>query len=386
MKEKHRYDDLSKVAMEIIKKPECIRHKEERRNMNNSFSVMTDKMQMLYMDIVASLGQLPEEQKGFIFGYEGEEDYDWIHAVACYIALEFVKYSFDYSDPQFPLRHFLQDVDDDSERMMQQRIMQYVIKYKKQEIEMKGGDISPNDRFANLNMDEIDSKLKGYRITEMNYLEQQNIHDLEIIKSIVERRIVSSKKVSNARFVEIMEQYDEFVESLIERSKKSDKDLVFASLAFFTLEWHYPIEFFYFLTNIMEEERIDAIDQDALVLLCGYVNIESRFGGWFSTESRMVKGRILVSPLLFGREADRFSRETMKDLLKEILVLITKYTEVVEVEDGRLYKDWFREESSLTDWASFFRFYDVFAIWQRKEWTPKRIQKMRYLFESTLSK
>ncbi len=354
--------------------------------MNNSFSVMTDKMQMLYMDIVASLGQLPEEQKGFIFGYEGEEDYDWIHAVACYIALEFVKYSFDYSDPQFPLRHFLRDVDDDSERMLQQRIMQYVLKYKKQEIEMKGGDISPNDKFANLNMDEIDSKLKGYRITEMNYFEQQNIHDLEIIKSIVERRIVSSKKVSNARFVEIMEQYDEFVESLIERSKKSDKDMVFASLAFFTLEWHYPIEFFYFLANIMEEERIDAIDQDALVLLCGYVNIESRFGGWFSTESRMVKGRILVSPLLFGREADRFSRETMKDLLKEILVLITKYTEVVEVEDGRLYKDWFREESSLTDWASFFRFYDVFAIWQRKEWTPKRIQKMRYLFESTLSK
>ena len=310
--------------------------------MKSSFFMMTDKMQMLFMDIVASLGQLPEEQKGYIFGYEEEEDYNWIHAVACSIALEFIKYSFDYSDPQYPLRHFLKDADDDSERMLQQRIMQYVLKYKKKEIQIKGVDISPDNKFANVNMEAIDSKLKGYRITEMNFFEQQKIHDLEIIKSIVENRIVSSKKISNTRFIEIMEQYDEFVKSLVERSQKSDKDMVFASLALFSLEWHYPIEFYYFLSEIMEEEGIDDIDQDALGLLSGYVNIESRFGGCFSTESRMIKGRILVSPLLFGKDVDEFSRETMKDLLKEILVLVTKYNEVVETNDGRLYKDCFR--------------------------------------------
>ena len=130
---------------------------------------------------------------------------------------------------------------------------------------------------------------------------------------------------------------------------------------------------------------LDSINHDALVLLCGYVNIESRFGGWFATESRMIKGRIIVSPVLFGKEVDAITRETMKDLLKEILVLVTKYNELVEVKDGRLCKDWFREESSLADWASFFRFYDVFSIWHKKEWTPKRIPKMRYLFESVLS-
>ena len=47
--------------------------------------------------------------------------------------------------------------------------MQYVMKYKKKEIEIKGGDSSPNNRFAIANMDEIDRKLKGYRITEMNF-------------------------------------------------------------------------------------------------------------------------------------------------------------------------------------------------------------------------
>ncbi len=115
---------------------------------NMIFSVLTEKMQMLYLDIVASLGQLPEEQKGYIFGYEGEEDYDWIHAVASYIALEFIKYSYDYEDPQYPLRHFLRDAEDDSERMQQQRIMQYVLKHKKTEIAIKVGKIMPDDKFT----------------------------------------------------------------------------------------------------------------------------------------------------------------------------------------------------------------------------------------------
>ena len=46
--------------------------------MSSSFEIMTEKMQMLFMDIVASLGELPLEQKGYIFGYEGEEDIEWV--------------------------------------------------------------------------------------------------------------------------------------------------------------------------------------------------------------------------------------------------------------------------------------------------------------------
>ncbi len=243
-----------------------------------------------------------------------------------------------------------------------------------------------NSVYTYTNMNEIGNKLKGYHITEMNFFEQNNIHDLEIVKAIVERRIVSSKKISNTRFQEMFEQYDDFVESLIARSKLSDKDMVFTSLALFTLEWHYPIEWFYFLSCFMEEEEIEVVDRDSLVLLCGFVQIESRFGGIITTESRMVKGRILMSPYLFGKNTEGFGRETMKDMIKEILVLVTRYKEGLETKDGELYKDWFRKESSLTDWASFFRYYDVFSIWQKKNWTQKRIQKMRYLFDMSLRK
>ena len=77
--------------------------------------------------------------------------------------------------------------------------------------------------------------------------------------------ITSSKKVSNTHFQEMFEQYDSFVEDLIERSKRSDADMVFASLALFTLEWHYPIETFYVLSCFMEDEGIDTLDQDSLL-------------------------------------------------------------------------------------------------------------------------
>lgn len=343
------------------------------------YSVLTDKMKMLYMDMIASLGQLPEERRGYIFGFEDDLDMDWVRGVAEYIIFEYIKYSFDYDDPEYPIRHFLSG--DDSERMLNSRIMQYVLKYKKREIEIKGGCIPENHKYANTDMDSMDKKLKGYRLTEMNYYEHQNIHNLEIIKSIVEHRIISSKKVSNQHFMEMFLQYDELVESLIERSKKSDEDMIFASIALFTLEWHYPIETFYFLACIMEKEGIQNINKDDLCILCGYVEIESYFGGWVTTDSRMTKERLLVLPYLFEKDTGDFDKHTMRELIREIIVLCVHYLEVVSVDGGELYKEWFRKESTVADRASFLRHYNIFSIWKEKEWTRTRIQNMRYLFD-----
>ena len=218
----------------------------------------------------------------------------------------------------------------------------------------------------------------------MNYYEHQNIHDIEIIKAIVEKRICSSKKVSNARFKEMFEQYDKMIEDLIVRSAESNHDMVFSSLALFTIEWHYSIETLYHIACFMEKEQIDEVDQKMLVLLCGNVYIESLFGESVETDSRMVKERRFVVDYLFSKRTDWCSKETMTDLIKEIIVLCVHYKEIVETEEGELYKEWFRKESTEEDWASFFRYYDLFSIWQKKEWTNKRIQNMRRLIDMTI--
>ncbi len=347
--------------------------------MASIFPEMTDKMQDLYMDIVEALRQMPPERKVFIFGIDEDEDLDWIMAVANYITLEFIKYSYDYNDPVYPLRHFL-DNNDDSERMLQSRIVKYVLKYKKKELE-RAPNLPPYHKYSDIDMDNMEQKLKGYRFTEMNYFEHQNIHDLEIIKAIVEKRIVSSKKVSNQHFEEMFEQYDKMVEELMKWSLRSDHDMVFTSLALFTLEWKFAIETLYHIAWLMEDKGIKTIDQSTLILICGGVMIESQFGDSVITDSSMVMERLYVLDFLFDNKNKWPYKQSLIDLIKEILVIGVRFREAVETEDGEPYKEWFRKESTEEDWASFFRYYNIFSIWQKKEWTRKRIQNMRVLYD-----
>lgn len=347
--------------------------------MISGFTEMTDRMQALYMDIIASLGQLPTEKKVFLFGNEENEDMDWVIAVANYITLEYIKYSFDYNDPKFSMRHFMGDVDD-SERMLQSRIVQYILKYKKKERERRN-NLLPDNKYGDIEMNSIEHKLKGYRITEMNYYEHQNIHDLEIIKAIVEKRIGSAKKVSNPRFKEMFEQYDNMIAELYTCSNKSNHDMVFSSLALFTIEWKYAIETLYRLACIMEKKGLKDVDLNALILLIGGVWIESRFGGSAETDSRMVKERLNFLEYLFDERIDKQYKNEIMDLIKETLVIVVYYKEYLVTNEGELYKEWFRKESTEEDWASFFRYYNMFDIWQRKEWTRKRIQNLRTLLD-----
>ncbi len=347
--------------------------------------VLTKKMEMLIADIYGLMGNLPPEQRGYIFGYNDEVDMNWVHTVVGHLALEFIKYAYDYSAPEYSLRHFLNNPNDDSDRMLQWRIMQYVMEHKKYESEVKGRTPPKGHRFSDMGLDTIDKKLKGHRLTGMNFFEHQNIHNLGVIKAIVERRILSAKKISNNRFREIFEEYDLFVGTLIERSKTSDEEMVFSSLALFTFEWHFPIETLFSLACFMEEEGLDYIDQDTLILLCGSVRIDSMFGGMYFTDSRMVMLRQEIIPYMFSQSTDQFRREELKNLIMETLVLCVQCLETMVDEAGELYKDWFRKESCMEDWASFLRAYNIFEIWQKKEWTNKRIRNMRYLFEQILA-
>lgn len=353
--------------------------------MSKNFPEFTDKMEYLFADIIGSLGQLPIEQRGYLFGYEDEEDMEWIMGMACYITMEYIKYAFDYDDPTYSLRHFLK-TDADDERMLQQRTLEYVFKYKKRELQNWGIELPEDHKFANIDMSDIEKKLKGYRLTEMNIFEQQNIHDLELIKAIVQNRISSSKKISNQDFADLFEKYDDFIVGLKTKALKSDKDMVFYSIAIFTFEWHYPVEAFYDIARIMEEEKIHDISKSDSFLLFGDVDIESQFGGWWKTPSRMVKERFIFLDSLFRNEMNPLMKEELRRLVKEMIVLGVQYKEVLTCKDGRKYIDWFRTESNMCDWASFFRYYDIFSIWKKKEWTPKRIQNMRKLFEMTSMK
>ena len=71
----------------------------------------------------------------------------------------------------------------------------------------------------------------------------------------------------------------------------------------------------------------------------------------------------------------------MFNMIREIIVLGCIYKEKMTSIDGDLYKEWFRKESNIEDWASFFRFYNIFDIWEKKEWTNTKIRNLRHIFD-----
>ena len=98
----------------------------------------------------------------------------------------------------------------------------------------------------------------------------------------------------------------------------------------------------------------------------------------------MIKERVFVLPYLFNKKVDIWDRETMKDLIKEILVTCTHVLQCVCDEQGELYKDWFRRETTIQDWASFIQEYNIFEIYEKKSWNRQRIQNMRHLYDLVL--
>lgn len=111
------------------------RQEEIRKALAPAYPDFTPKMLDLYLDVVASLGQLPDDKRIYLFGVPYEEDMEWVLNVANYIVLEFIKYSYDFSDSEHSLRYFLKKYNaDDSERMVQERTLQYVMKYKRRDI------------------------------------------------------------------------------------------------------------------------------------------------------------------------------------------------------------------------------------------------------------
>ena len=358
-----------------------------------SIELLTPNMKRLYYDIVASLGQLPVGKKEFLFGRSDEEDMDLVKIIADYITFEFIKYAHDSDDEKFSVRHFYDDNGKDDERGIQTRNRERMVKYKKAEIERNKEVYSEQkDRFKDMSI--MKNRMEGHEITKMNFLEQNIFHDVKVLEKIVNGRITDSDSVSGKDFIRDFKEYDDKVKELMENSKKSDEDMVFYSLAFFTLEWHFGIETFYKLACMMEEDNVQEIDFNRLIMLCSRISIESRFGGWVHTDSRMARERILLLPYLYLNgdkdimpsidEAEE--KEEVFDKFREIIVLVEYYKSVYECKSGGLYKEWFKKESNMQDWASFLRYYDIFMIWEEKEWPNlKRIKNMRKIFKGIMA-
>lgn len=155
---------------------------------------------------------------------------------------------------------------------------------------------------------------------------------------------------------------------------------VFTSLAAFTLEWKYPVNFLFAVARRMEELGISEFpDQKSrLASFCADVHCESMLNYNFSTHSRMVTVRDRYIDLMLTEPKDSLLFEAEQSAFLEGLGIVSQLVSHMTIDDVPI-KDWFINNTTKEDWASFFMDYDIFSYidgWE-KPWTNKRIRYFR---------
>lgn len=296
------------------------------------------------------------------------------------ILIEFIKYAFDNSQEKHPLRYYVPyGVDENSsERMVYSRLLAYCQKYRDREYEEfknMGADIEGLKAKA---MQSMEDKKEGYDITPMQYFEMTNIHNIAALKSFVEGRLKDVKKVSNTSFKELMEEYDQNVEIWFQEKNKSDYNMVFYSLAFFTIDWKYGFEFAYLMSQKMEHLKVKEIDRNFFSILYARMTISSLLGCQVGIDSRMVKARQKMIDVLIPDNLE-WTDDTNLEIrcYAELLVIMAQLINGIHLESGENLRKQFAKETTIADWASFFREYDIFEAWNKKELNSIRIRNMR---------
>lgn len=346
---------------------------------------MTDNMVLMWKDLMGTmLYGMDQDLVKFVFYSECSQVS--LESFIEHMMLEFCKYTYFKKTPKHPLRYYMPyDASDNTDRMTYTRTMKYAQKFKDRNYSILEKLSDNPESYAELKpkpMDSISARKEGYELSEMDIFENDTIHRLELIKAIAENRIYSSKKVPNSRFIEMFLAYDEWVKKLITRSLKGNEDLVFASIAFFTFEWKYSIEYYYKLTNYLIDNNIDSLDFFLTWLFTGSFHFDSALGTSISADSRFIKDRIELIPVFFDPKSCPSKIEIQKHQYLEMLTLKTLMLNSPCTEGGK-YVDWFANNTSMADMASFFKDYDIFQIWQPKTFSNIQIKKMRYVLETS---
>ena len=311
------------------------------------------------------------------------------------LIMELIRYSYDKNAEKYSIRnHLIQNgwVDKnghiyDDKKAAFGRSREYAQKYRdleaKRRVEHYGEMVDEIKELLPPSMDDMQDKLSGYKFNRMQFFELKQLQELRICKSFVEHRLEDNNSVNNKTFKEIFLQYEEFVDSLRLTEDMSDEDVVFNSLAYWVLQWKYPLELFYTVAEYVDNNKDIQLNKTQLALMCADLHV-SLAQGTASSASRFVKIRNKFVPkLLYGESGMNLEIEfdsfTLQNYIYLKAIMIQRYA--ADVEKGIMLKDWFADNVSMNEIATFLRGYNVFAAHRSKEWNNKRIRTVRELIK-----
>lgn len=230
-------------------------------------------------------------------------------------------------------------------------------------------------------MDDIKEK-EGYQFNDFQYWEINNVHDMRLVSAIADNRILS-KNFTKQTFIEYANEYDDVIRTMKEKSEEGPESMVFASLALYTLAWKYAFDFYYNVAVEMDRtglKHIEGIERKCS-LFCGPVGLISMLppqytGGVIHTDSRM----ILIRDKFVPSFLDLSEMDEVR--YREALVTVSSMLMYMTYRGINIRK-WFVENTTVDDWASAMKTYNVFQIFvSDKNWTNKRIRYVKEIYTS----
>lgn len=315
--------------------------------------------------------------------------------IAMQVLMECCKYAYDCTAEKHSLRYYIElnGLDIDNDRMMLQRTVQKINKFRqaeynirKEQIGIEIKELQPKD------MKSIDDKLLGYEFNEFQFWEINNVHDLKLIDDIICGKIFK-KNYTTDKFKMAAEEYDNTVLSMISYVGGGDKRAFFSSLALFTLEWKYAFDFYYKVAEEMDKKnaKFKPNLKTRCSLFCGPVGITScliprhqyLIGGTIHTDSRMMLLRDKFVQEFVSSSEEEFKRFSLQ--YAEAIVLVSAMLTHMTYQDINI-REWFKVNSTLQDWTDITREYNVALCFAKnKAWTNKRIRYVKKIYESIYS-
>lgn len=305
------------------------------------------------------------------------------------VVMEFIRYSFDLYQEKNSIRgHLIENgIYDDSQKAAYGRALKYAQKYRDLEADKRltdGDEITQEQLrlLRGMQMENIEQKKSGHKLTPMQFFELDQLQHIRILKSFVEHRLENTHKVSHGEFREMFTEYEKFLAELKPSKGATSEDHVFNTLAFWVLEWKYPLLFFYDVAVFMEEKGIVDIQPERLVRLCGDCRMPYKYGT-AGTHSRFIKLRSQMIPKILceeDKETDDIAFDTFTLGQYLIIKALIMQRFMIDVEQGIMLKDWFYQNTTIDDWASFLKEYNLFSILKETDWSSdSRVSRVKNL-------
>ena len=308
------------------------------------------------------------------------------------------RYAYLISSEKHPLSFYIErdGLEIDLARQENHRVLDYVNE-KFDESEKRTKELF-GDAFQrpNIVLEKQPGRFPYYELSAFQYWEIRNIHDMKLVKAIIENRIPFSKKISNGRFIDLAGEYESKVEEQIKAFGKNAEETVFSSLQFFTLQTKYSFDFFYEIAKIMEESRVKEFPDmhNRIMCVAGTYKCMSILPELCPNAAADID-RVIQYPMIIQRRRalDSIVRDSAGGQVNQFLGAIIEANVLANAVRSHMHIGGVRlpqlivSETNIEDWASVFAIYNVFQTHiPQKEWTNTRIKNVRKLYAVTSTK